>query len=185
MNYAIILQINAKESHKMGQVTEEILKFINEDIAKTLEEDKEKGFSWELYFKFNLWNKCNILINEKLLKIVQEKSVEDNKEVLQEISEILEEETKNNKIQKLIDSIKDKLLKDRKLKVLTFIDKEREIYDFFISERGINYQSLNKEEKYELLKNEDITYSENKIHDHLKITHMQYKYLYQTGETLI
>lgn len=169
----------------MEKLSEKILNFINEDVDKTLGEDKDEGFSWELYFKFNLWNKCNLLINEKLLKIIKEKSSEENKEVLQEISEILEEESKNNKIQKVIDSIKDKLLENGQLKILTFKDKEKDISDFFSSERGINYKSLNKEEKYELLKNEDITYSENKIHDYLKITHMQYKYLYQNGETLI
>lgn len=167
-----------------GSLKKELIELIEKDVEETLKSDKEVSFSWEIYFKFNLWSKCNTLVIEKLTKIIKEKSIEENKCVVDEIGEITENEEKNGEFQKSIDLIKQDLLKNGVLKYVSLKEKEASVVSFFKEKRNIDYNCLNEKEKYDLLVQEDISSSEDKIYLNLEITHMQYKYLYQVGSTL-
>lgn len=169
----------------LNTLKNEILEFILKDIDETFLNKKDMGFSWEIYFKFNLWNKCNKILTDKLLEVMSGKNTEKNDVILAEIAEITESEIKNNEFQSKIDEIKLTLEKNGKLKKINFEEKEKEINDFFKNVRGIEFSILNDKEKENLLKHEDIMYSEKTIFNYLNITHMQYKYLYQKGYVLI
>ena len=147
----------------LNTLKNEILEFIIKDIDETFLNKKDMGFSWEIYFKFNLWNKCNKILTDKLLEVMSGKNTEKNDVILAEIAEITESEIKNNEFQNKIDEIKLTLEKNGKLKKINFEEKEKE----------------------NLLKHEDIMCSEKTIFNYLNITHMQYKYLYQKGYVLI
>ena len=169
----------------LNTLKNEILEFIIKDIDETFLNKKDMGFSWEIYFKFNLWNKCNKILTDKLLEVMSGKNTEKNDVILAEIAEITESEIKNNEFQSKIDEIKLTLEKNGKLKKINFEEKEKEINDFFKNVRGIEFSILNDKEKENLLKHEDIMCSEKTIFNYLNITHMQYKYLYQKGYVLI
>lgn len=110
---------------KIEDMQEKSIKRINEEISKLLlSENKDFGFSWEFFFKFNLESIVKSDFIEEIGVKLDKQDVKGNDvKILSFLS--------SKFIEDQIAKAKEKLLIDGELKVVYFEDKKPEIVDFF------------------------------------------------------
>lgn len=158
----------------------EIKSFAEADALETFHSEKNVGFSWERYFKYQLNAKCSYVLTEKIMAICENEDktnrvsdVEAIKKVLACLDDVI------------IKDLQERFLKKHNITSVDFDSKLDKVIKFFHEQLSIDFISLSKEEQMEALKHEDIVVREKSIFDYLEMTHMQYKYLYQMGSVFL
>lgn len=158
----------------------EIKIFAESDALETLHSEKDVGFSWERYFKYQLNAKCSYVLTEKLIAICENEDKTNCVSDVEAIKKILAYLDDG-----IIKDLEDRFLKEHNIKSVDFDSKIDQVIKFFNEQLSIDFTSLSKEEQMEALKHEDIVVRDKRIFDYLEMTHMQYKYLYQMGSVFL
>lgn len=172
----------------MENIKISLLNFIKTDIDRAITVEKQgqlpTNFSWEILFKSVLFSRSLKIISDRILELSKVDITKEEKEELLNIGNILSNKSELLEIEDQISFIKDEMIKSGVLKVVHYKDRENEISQFFKTKTGFDFNGLEKEEQLQLLNKEDILVSNDNIYDYLNISHLQYKYLYQTGSFL-
>lgn len=158
----------------------EIKNFAENDALETFHSEKNVGFSWEGYFKYQLNTKCSYVLTEKIMAICENEDKTNRISDVGTIKEILAYLDDG-----ILKGLQERFLKNHNIRSIDFDSKLDQIIKFFHDQLSIDFISLSKEEQMEALKHEDIVVREKSIFDYLEMTHMQYKYLYQKGSVLL
>lgn len=158
----------------------EIKNFAEADAIETFHSEKNVGFSWERYFKYQLNAKCSYVLTEKIMAIFEKEDKTNRVSDVDAIKKVLAYLDDG-----IIKDLQESFLKKYNIRSVDFDSKLDKIINFFHEQLSIDFMSLSKEDRMEALKNEDIVVREKSIFDYLEMTHMQYKYLYQMGSVYL
>lgn len=161
----------------MNLEREQFLKdFVQKEFELLMKNFKKNFVSWERFCKIDVICSYMCYTNLELNSVFKYK--ETSKKALEVIHTPLNEEESNFMIQYAFDFIKEKSVVEKS------ISEFMPLLSSFFNSLGVDFDSLNKEEQYSILNNEDIN-DKNKIYEKLNLTHIQFKYLYQQGSVLV
>lgn len=160
------------------QQREIIQKIVNEQFKVAFSKNKEISFSWELFWKFDIFQKINDYNTEVMFKaIVVDKrkdfSVKENIDI------------KDKEVLKIINDCKKTLFKQHGIKKIKISHFYEQIIDFMKEKRQIDFKSLDSAAVDKVFFEEDCMGREQSLYDALGMTHMQFKYLYQKGSVYL
>jgi len=156
---------------------DEVKAFLKTDANETFASEKDNGFCWELYLNFHLYCKCQNLLVKKLIPFSKEGKTDQ--EFLKSYQEVVES------LEDIVLKFKDDFLKEYDLVSVSFEEMLPKIISFFKEKRSVDFLALNDEAQKDLLRHEDIVAYEDSLHNYIRMTHMQYKYLYQKGSVFL
>lgn len=160
----------------MSNLHETLKKIVHEEFNYIIKNFNTKFVAWERFYKFDVLYRYMYYTNMELKHVIS------NKIIINEESNInhppLTEEDSKFLIDYAFEFIKTKNIQPKTLD--DYLPAISKIFE----DNGIDFKNLSKEEQLNLLKEEDIN-PVNDIFNKLNLTHIQFKYLYQTGSVLI
>jgi hypothetical protein len=160
------------------QRRELIEKIVNEQFQIVYSKDKEIAFAWELFWKFDIFQKIydyNIEVMFKAIAIDKRKDFNVKEKI----------DIKDKEVLNVINQCKKTLFKQhgiKKIKISHFYDQ---IVTFMTDKRQIDFKVLDSAAVDRVLFEEDCMGREYSLSDALGMTHMQFKYLYQKGSVYL
>lgn len=150
-------------------------KIVQEEFDYIIKNFNTKFVAWERFYKFDVLYRYMYYTNMELKHVISNKITNDEKNInhpplTDAESKILTDYA--------LEFIKTKNIQPKTLE--EYIPAISKIFE----DSGLNFKNLSKEEQFNILEEEDIN-PVNDVFNKLNLTHIQFKYLYQTGSVLI